>query len=438
MNEKRVVKNASWIIACKVAQSILQFIIGMISARYLGAGNYGVINYAASIVAFVLPIMKLGFDAVLVHELVESPDKEGEIMGTSLAMNIMSSLVCMLGVFGFVSLANVGETEKIFVCVLYSISIFCAALEMIQYWFQYKLQSKYSSVVMLIAYAIVSVYKIFLLISAKSVVWFAVSHAIEYGIVGISLIVVYMKLGGQRLSFSWKRAGKMLSKSKHYILASMMVVIIQNTDHVMLSFMHSDAATGIYSAAITCVVIVQFVYIAIVDSFRPVILADKKNGNIESYEKNVSRLYSIVLYLMIAQCVVTFIFAKLIVGILYGAEYAESATVLRYLVAYYVFAGMGLVRNVWILAEGKQNYLWIINLSGAILNVGINAILIPFMGASGAALASLATQLFANFILGFIIKPMRKNNELMLKGLNPKFLIRESKAILGQIKKKKQ
>ena len=75
MNEKRVVKNASWIIACKVAQSILQFIIGMISARYLGAGNYGVINYAASIVAFVLPIMKLGFDAVLVHELVESPDK---------------------------------------------------------------------------------------------------------------------------------------------------------------------------------------------------------------------------------------------------------------------------------------------------------------------------------------------------------------------------
>ena len=41
------------------------------------------------------------------------------------------------------------------------------------------------------------------------------------------------------------------------------------------------------------------------------------------------------------------------------------------------------------------------------------------------------------FILGFIIKPMRKNNELMLKGLNPKFLIKESKTILKQIKKGK-
>ena len=433
----RSVKNATWIIACKVAQSILQFIIGMISARYLGASNYGVINYAASVVAFVLPFMKLGFDAILVHELVESPEKEGEIMGTSLTLNIFSSLVCMLGVFGFISLANAGQTEKIIVCILYSISVFCAALEMMQYWFQYKLQSKYSSIVMLLAYLVVSAYKIFLLVTAKSVTWFAVSHAIEYGIIGASLIVIYIKKGGQRLSFSWQRAGKMLSKSKHYILASLMVVVIQNTDHVMLSFMDSDAATGIYSAAVTCMVVVQFVYIAIVDSFRPVILSEKKAGNIASYEKSVSRLYSIILYLMIAQCIVFFIFSNLIVKILYGEDYAESATVLRYLVFYYVFAGMGLVRNVWILAEGKQNYLWIINLSGALLNVALNAVLIPFMGANGAALASLATQFFANFILGFIIKPMRKNNELMLKGLNPKFLIKESKTILKQIKKGK-
>lgn len=437
MNENRVVKNATWIIACKVAQSILQFIIGMISARYLGTSNYGVINYAASVVAFVLPFMKLGFDAILVHELVESPEKEGEIMGTSLTLNIFSSLVCMLGVFGFISLANAGQTEKIIVCILYSISVFCAALEMMQYWFQYKLQSKYSSIVMLLAYLVVSAYKIFLLITAKSVTWFAISHAIEYGIIGASLIVIYIKKGGQRLSFSWERAGKMLSKSKHYILASLMVVVIQNTDHVMLSFMDSDAATGIYSAAVTCMVVVQFVYIAIVDSFRPVILSEKKAGNIASYEKSVSRLYSIILYLMIAQCIVFFIFSNLIVKILYGEDYAESATVLRYLVFYYVFAGMGLVRNVWILAEGKQNYLWIINLSGALLNVALNAVLIPFMGANGAALASLATQFFANFILGFIIKPMRKNNELMLKGLNPKFLIKESKTILKQIKKGK-
>ena len=105
--------------------------------------------------------------------------------------------------------------------------------------------------------------------------------------------------------------------------------------------------------------------------------------------------------------------------------------------AWYVFSAMGLVRNVWILAEGKQKYLWAINLSGALINVVLNAILIPFMGANGAALASLATHFFSNFILGFILKPMRKNNELMLRGLNPKYLCREIVALKDMIKSKK-
>ena len=124
MKAKQVFNNAKWIIICKIAQSILQLIVGMISARYLGPSNYGLISYAGSVVAFALPLMKLGFDAILVHELVENPDKEGEIMGTSLFLNLFSSVLCMGGVAAFASVANFGETETIIVCVLYSVSIF--------------------------------------------------------------------------------------------------------------------------------------------------------------------------------------------------------------------------------------------------------------------------------------------------------------------------
>ena len=146
MKEKQVFNNAKWIIICKIAQSILQLIIGMISARYLGPANYGIISYAGSIVAFALPIMKLGMDAILVHELVEHPEKEGEIMGTALVLNIFSSFLCMGGVAIFALIANMGEVETIIVCILYSFSVYFAAVEMIQYWFQYKLFSKYSSI----------------------------------------------------------------------------------------------------------------------------------------------------------------------------------------------------------------------------------------------------------------------------------------------------
>ena len=193
MKTTQVINNAKWIIVCKAIQSILQLIIGMLCARYLGPSNYGLINYATSVVAFAIPIMRLSFDQTLVRELINSPKKEGEILGTSLVLNILSAVFCMAGVFLFVSVANRGDRTAILVCVLYSFSLVFSAIEMIQYWFQYKLLSKYTSVIMLVSYVVVSLYKIFLLVTSKSVFWFALVNSLDYGIIGISLIFFYLK-----------------------------------------------------------------------------------------------------------------------------------------------------------------------------------------------------------------------------------------------------
>lgn len=435
MKTKQVINNAKWIILCKMAQSVLQLFIGMLCARYLGPSNYGLINYASSIVAFVTPVMKLGFDSILVRELINSPEKEGEVMGTSLVLNVTSALLCMLGVFSFVSVANRNDTMVILVCVFYSTSLIFLALEMIQYWFQYKLLSKYSSVIMLVSYIFVSAYRIFLLATAKSVYWFALTNSIDYAIIGISLIYVYsIKLKG-KLSFSLKRAKQMLNNGKHYILASLTIVVIQSTDHIMLTTMIGEEENGYYSAAITCATMLQFVYIAIVDSFRPLILSNKKDDE-QAYKKNISRLYCVVLYPAVLQCVAYTIFAKLIVGILYGQDYHDTILILQILVWYFIFSLIGVVRNVWILAEEKQKYIWGINITGALFNVVLNFITIPLWGACGAAFASLLTQIFINFILGFIFPPLRDNNKLLLKGINPKFLMCEYKQILAYLRKR--
>jgi O-antigen/teichoic acid export membrane protein len=116
------------------------------------------------------------------------------------------------------------------------------------------------------------------------------------------------------------------------------------------------------------------------------------------------------------------LFAGVIIRILYGASFHQAVSALRIVVWYTTFSYLGAVRNIWILAEGKQRYLWMINLSGAVANVLLNAGLIPEMGVNGAALASLVTQIFTNVVVGFLIEPIRKNNVLMLRGLNPKYV----------------
>ena len=76
---------------------------------------------------------------------------------------------------------------------------------------------------------------------------------------------------------------------------------------------------------------------------------------------------------------------------------------------------MGSVRNIWILAEQKQKMLWKINLSGALLNVIANYILIPLIGINGAAIASVAAQLFVNFVLCFTIPSLRPVGHLIIE-----------------------
>ena len=416
---KRVFENISWILICRVAQSVIALIIGMISARYLGPSNFGLLNYAGSVIAFVVPLAKLGLNHVIVDEFVSHPEKEGKILGTTLAMTVMSSILCVIGCGGFILVANAGETDTLIVCLLYSISLIFQMMEMTQYWFQAKLFSKYVAITSLIAYAITASYKVFLLVTGKSIYWFAVSTALDFCIISVTLLIIYRRLGGQKISFSFSLAKQMFARSKHYILAGMMITIFAQTDKIMIKTMIGNEATGFYSTAVSCASMTSFVFMALIDSFSPIIYESKKRNH-EAFEKNVSVLYSIVIYAALIQSVILTLFAKPFVGLLYGAEYAPSAALLQIVTWYTTFSYLGAARGIWVLAENKQKYLWGINLSGALLNVIGNYYLIPILGANGAAITSIITQFFVNVGMSFILKPIRPTAKLMLRALNPK------------------
>lgn len=418
MNNK-IIKNASWIIICRIVQAILNLIVSMLTARYLGPSNYGLITYASSIVAFIVPLVQLGINSILVQEIVEEPENSGNIIGTSAVLTISSSVLGILGVWAFTTIANRNEIDTIIVSTLYSVSLFFQMTEMIQYWYQANLLSKYVSIVSLISRLIVSFYKIYIIIYGKNIYWFAIVNSLDYFIISTLLFVIYFRIGGQKLSYSMNTANKILARSKHFIIAGMMVSIFGQTDKIMLKLMVGDAESGIYSAAITCAGMSAFLFTAIIDSFRPVIIGEKKVDE-KSYKRNTIRLYALIIYLALGQSVILSLFAAPIIKILYGVEFLPAVTVLRIVTWYSAFSYLGGARNIWFLVENKHKYIWITSMFGAIINVTGNYILIPLYGACGAAVASVITQFLTNFALSFLLKPIRENAIWMLEALNPK------------------
>ena len=368
MIKNKVVKNASWIIGCRIVQSVFALIVSMLTARYLGPSNFGLINYAASIVAFFLPIAQLGINNILVHEFVNNPEEEGRILGTSLFATFLSALASILGVVTFTMVANHNEPTTIIVCALYSIMLIFQTLELTQYWFQSKYFSKYTSVISLSAYLIISAYKIFLLMTGKSIYWFAISNALDYMLIAVAMLITYKKLGGRPLSVSFDTFKRLFSKSKHYIVTGLMIMVFAQTDKIMLKLMVGDTETGYYSAAFYCAGITSFVFVAIIDSVRPFVFESLKKS-VQKFEESMTMLFGIIIGLSLLQGIFMTLLSSVIIYVLYGTEYMAAAPILSLVVWYTPFSYVGSVRNIWVLAENKQKYLWILNLSGALMNV---------------------------------------------------------------------
>lgn len=414
--KNKEIKNAGWLIGGRIVQMILSFFVGILSARYLGPGNYGLINYATAYITFFSSLSNLGLNSVIIKEFSDNPNQQGIAIGTTIIFRGVASFLSAIMIVGIVSIIDKGETITIIVVALCSISLFFHVFDTINYWFQSKYLSKVTSLVTLLAYVIVSVYKIVLLINNKSVYWFAFASSVDYIAVGILLLLAYRKYEGPKLGFSLAKGRDLISRSYHYILSGMMVAIYGQTDKLMLKQMLDETTVGYYSTAVTLCSVWTFVLTAIIDSVYPTIIHLSEIDE-EGFNRKNRQLYAIVFYCSMFVSLLYVIFGGFAIRILYGDAYSGAIEPLRVVTWYTAFTYLGVARNAWIVCKNRQKYLKFMYLGAAILNVILNFIFIPIMGATGAAFASLLTQISTSIVLPLFWKDMRPNSILMLEAI---------------------
>jgi O-antigen/teichoic acid export membrane protein len=412
----RTAKNATWLIGGKVAQMAINFFIGLLTAKYLGPDNYGLINYAHAYTAFFFTLCTLGITSVIVKALVDEPQKEGEIVGTTLALRALSSLLSAGVIIAIVTMVDANDPTARAVVALSSLGMFFQAADTFSYWFQYRLQSKATAIATLIAFLIGSAYRVYLIVGGKDVTLFALATAVEYLLSGLLLFLLYFRFGGHRLSFSLARTGELLRRGGSFLLPALMVAIYGQTDRIMLKHMISETETGYYAVAVSLCTVWCFVLAAVIDSAAPTIMEIQKR-DAALYEKRNRQLYAVTFYLSVFVSLLFTLCADWVVPLLYGEEYTPAALPLKIVTWYTAFSYLGVARNIWVVCENEGKQLKYIYLSAAVANFLLNLVLIPLRGAAGAALASLITQIVTVFVAPLFIPSMRKNTRMMVDAI---------------------
>ena len=416
IKKSRTAKNAMWLIGGKVIQMCINLFVGLMTARYLGPSNYGLINYGGAYTAFFLSFCTLGINSVLVKEFIDHKGEEGKIIGTTLMLRGISSVLSAILIVLIVSIVDFGEVETIIVVSLCSIGLVFNIFDTFNYWFQSRLESRVTAVCSLIAFSITAVYKVYLLVTSKSVIYFAFATSVDYICIGLLLFWFYKKHEGKKLSFSWDYGKALLKISSPFIIPSLMVAVYGQTDKIMLKQIISETEIGYYSTAVTICTMWSFVISAIIDSMYPTIMESFHRSKKEFDYKN-KLLYSIVFYVCIGVSIVTSVLAEPIVKILYGSAYLHSVVPLRIITWYTAFSYLGVARNAWVVCNNQQDKLKYIYAAAAVSNIILNLVFIPFLGASGAAIASLIAQVITTMIAPFFISSLRENSIMMVEAI---------------------
>jgi len=179
------------------------------------------------------------------------------------------------------------------------------------------------------------------------------------------------------------------------LLVSSFVVILLQTDVVMVGAIEGPRAAGLYGAAAKTASLVGLVLIAVSAIGAPIFSALFAQRRHEDLQRLVSALAHWVFWPSLAISLFLALFAKPVLG-LFGAEFTAASTVLTILlVGQVINAGAGAVGWLMLVTGHQDQAAWAYGWVAA-LHVVLLAVLTPLLGTNGAAIATTTSYLLWN------------------------------------------
>jgi O-antigen/teichoic acid export membrane protein len=399
---RRVAKNTAYLGLADIASKVLGFLFYLLAARGLGAEKFGVLSFAVAFVTMFAVLTDLGLGIVTAREIARDRSVAPRFISNVLAMKLLASVVVIFLIGALVNLVGYPWTT---VRVVYICSFFVLGNAISSYYgwvFQGLERMDLAALCRIVPAAVLAA--AVLLLSRRGAV--VESYALLY--VGSALLSVLLagglasvRLVRPRLSFAPKVWWEMLRPSLPIGLTVMFTMFYYWNGTTLLSKLRGYEAVGIYSAAFRLAMGFAFAGLAFSGGVFPLfsrLFVSDPRRSIRALE--LALRFMLMLVLPVAAFGA--MFAQPLILLLYGGGYQGAVSLLRILVWWGVCACLNSLLSNFFISTDRPGTVTVQTGLALGINLVLNFVLIPAIGAVGTAVSIVAAEATSLFFLAVL------------------------------------
>lgn len=195
-------------------------------------------------------------------------------------------------------------------------------------------------------------------------------------------------------------AKRWLASSGGLVLLSGTALLALRLDVIMIGILIGDASVGLYMGAVRIAQIVLIGQGAVSIMLSPVISQFNVSGRRDELQRTMKRAAGMVFVWNAVMACGLLIGGEWVLRV-FGREFEQAGTALWILAVGLMFESIAGMPGNFLIMTGRQNGLLAMCGVALILNLGLNLLLIPLYGITGAALATAVSRMLLNWYAGW-------------------------------------
>lgn len=369
----------------------LTFIFYIVLARVLGPDEYGIFAAAVALGGVLSLLIQFGLPTLLGREVAANPQKGAQSTTLCLLIEILNTGIICLFLFPVTRVLGF-EGHGILICFLVLITEVCRSAKItlrnvLRGIGEFSTETISVSIERLLTYGFAGA----ALFWTESLIW-VVTTIIFVRCLDLIGLIYYVSRKTQILStISVSGLWKSLLAAYPFAISGVLWVLYYQVDILTLQWLTHSTETGYYSAAYRTIEIFsalpRVVFYVTFTRFASCYSTQPDSLPREIY-KSVRLLLAGVLPVII---VAGFLINPMVEG-LYGKSFVPAVDALAILIPSLGIKLFGSLSQYFLEATGREKALPPVLLTTVIINIVANVILIPHLGAVGAAIATLLSE----------------------------------------------